>query len=61
MRRLTRTANGDIANRDDGDGIRLALQDVHLKEHVPELHAQAVQPTQRQQFLVDSDEIPFHP
>jgi acyl-CoA synthetase (AMP-forming)/AMP-acid ligase II len=47
---------GDVAHRDNGYGIRPALQDTCLEEHVPEGYAGAVEPTQRQQLLVETDE-----
>ena len=53
-------ANSDVTHGDDGYAVRLALQNTHIEEHIPEPHAQAVQPTQWQQFLIDSDEIPLH-
>jgi len=49
---LSCAANGDIANGDNGYSVGLALQDIHIKEQVPELHAQAVQPAQWQQLLI---------
>ena len=60
MRGLSCATNGDITHGDNRYGVRLALQDIHLKEHVPELHAQTVQPAQRQQLLVKLNEIPLH-
>ena len=58
---LACAADGDIANGDDGHLIGVALQDAHLEEHIPESHSQAVEPTQRPQFLVNIDKVTFHP
>ena len=52
MRGLSGAANSDVTHRDNGYGIRLALQDIHIEEQVSELHAQTVQPTQWQQLLI---------
>ena len=46
---LASATDGDVANGDDGYGKRPALQDTHLKEHVPEADAQTVKPAQRAQ------------
>ena len=60
MGRLSCAANRDIAYGNDGNGIRPALQDAHLKEHVPEAYSKAIEPTEWEQLLVDIDEIAFH-
>ena len=45
---LAGTADGDVADRDDRNGKRPALQDTHVEEQVPETDAQPVEPAQRQ-------------
>ena len=39
MRRLACASDGDIADGDDRGVIGVALQDVQLKEQIPETHA----------------------
>ena len=57
---LTGAANGDIADGDDGYGEGTAFQDTHLKEGVPETDCHSVDPTQREQLLVDIDKVAFN-
>ena len=58
---LTRAANGDVTDGDDRCLVGTAFQDTHLEEQVPEAHADAVKPTQRQQLLVNADEVALNP
>ena len=58
--RFPRAAYGDVTHRDDRCRVGALFQDSHLKEKVPESHAQAVEPTQGQQFLVQFNEVALH-
>ena len=58
--RLASTADGDVADGNDGNVKRPALQDTHVEEQVPEADAQFVEPAQRQQCLIDLNEVSFH-
>ena len=60
MRGLTSAAHGDVAHRDDGHAEVAALHDSHVKEEIPDAHTQPVEPAQRQQPLIDFDEITLH-
>jgi hypothetical protein len=54
---LASAADGDITDGDDWRAERAAFQDAHLEEQVPETDAQAVEPTEWQQLLVNADEV----
>ena len=61
MRSLAGAAHSDVAHRDDRHVKTLALQYADLKQHIAELHSQAVKPAEREQPFVYLDKVAFCP